>query len=52
MANAIGPFSAVFTTYQTQKLPGSKTTTPEWIFVLGGIGIVFGLLMYGYNIIM
>ncbi len=52
VANSIGPFSAIYTTYTTYTLPGSSTTTEKWIFVFGGIGIVVGLLTYGYNIIM
>lgn len=30
VANAIGPFSAILTTYQTYAVPGSKSTTPAW----------------------
>lgn len=52
VANAIGPFAAIYATYQTWAIPGSSSVTPLWIFAMGGLGIVFGLLMYGYNIIM
>jgi len=52
VANAIGPFSAIYNTYMTAAIPSSKSTTPEWIFVLGAGGMVIGLMMYGYNIIM
>jgi hypothetical protein len=51
VANAMGPFSAIYSVYTTHKIPGSKSEAPRWIFVLGGFGIVLGLLMYGYNII-
>eukprot|EP00955_Chlamydomonas_euryale_P080615 363443-Chlamydomonas_euryale.AAC.6 len=52
VANAIGPFSAIYTVYRTYAVPGSSSTTPKWIFVMGGIFIVVGLATYGYNIIM
>lgn len=52
VANSIGPFSAIFTTYQTHKVPTSKTDTPKWIFAMGSSLLVIGLLTYGYNIIM
>ena len=52
VANSIGPFSAIYAVYTTHAIPGSSATTPEWMFVLGGIAIMLGLLMYGYNIIL
>jgi sodium-dependent phosphate transporter len=52
VANSIGPFSAIYTTYRTHAVPSSKTTTPKWIFAMGGSLIVIGLCTYGYNIIM
>eukprot|EP00195_Chlamydomonas_chlamydogama_P005795 CAMPEP_0202904830 /NCGR_PEP_ID=MMETSP1392-20130828/31296_1 /ASSEMBLY_ACC=CAM_ASM_000868 /TAXON_ID=225041 /ORGANISM="Chlamydomonas chlamydogama, Strain SAG 11-48b" /LENGTH=650 /DNA_ID=CAMNT_0049592659 /DNA_START=226 /DNA_END=2178 /DNA_ORIENTATION=+ len=51
VANSIGPFSAMYYTYTTYKVPSSSTETEKWIFVFGGVGIVLGLIMYGYNII-
>eukprot|EP00798_Chlamydomonas_sp_ICE-L_P004399 gene4399-14523_t len=51
VANAVGPFSAIFYVYENRKIPGSSVTAPIWIFVFGGVGIVIGLIMYGYNII-
>eukprot|EP00798_Chlamydomonas_sp_ICE-L_P004403 gene4403-14528_t len=51
VANAVGPFAAIFYVYEEWKIPGSKTNPPHWIFVFGGVGIVIGLVMYGYNII-
>ncbi|KAG1673068.1 hypothetical protein FOA52_013137 [Chlamydomonas sp. UWO 241] len=52
VANAMGPFSAIYYTYQTWLVPGSSAATPKWIFAMGGAGIVIGLATYGYNIIM
>jgi len=51
VANAIGPFSAIMTVYGTRAVPGSNSNTQMWVYVLGGIGIVVGLMMYGYTII-
>eukprot|EP00798_Chlamydomonas_sp_ICE-L_P019926 gene19926-26630_t len=51
VANAVGPFSAIFFAYENWKIPGSSVTAPIWIFFFGGVGIVLGLVMYGYNII-
>eukprot|EP00798_Chlamydomonas_sp_ICE-L_P027487 gene27487-4794_t len=51
VANAVGPFAAIFYVYENWELPGSKTQAPKWIFVFGGVGIVVGLVMYGYHII-
>jgi hypothetical protein len=47
VANSIGPFSAIYTTYRTHAVPSSKTTTPKWIFAMGGSLIVVGLITYG-----
>ncbi|KAG1675223.1 hypothetical protein FOA52_016253 [Chlamydomonas sp. UWO 241] len=52
VANAMGPFSAIYYTYQTWLVPGSSAAAPKWIFAIGGAGIVIGLATYGYNIIM
>eukprot|EP00798_Chlamydomonas_sp_ICE-L_P015706 gene15706-21816_t len=51
VANSVGPFSAIFFVYENWGLPGSKTHAPKWIFVFGGVGIVLGLVIYGYHII-
>ena len=40
VANSIGPFSAIYTTYQTYAVPSGTTPTEKWIFVFGGVGIV------------
>ncbi len=52
VANSIGPFAGIYTTYQTHAVPTGSAETEKWIFVMGGIGIVIGLMTYGYNIIM
>lgn len=52
IANAAGPFSAIYWTYRNYTVPGSNVATPEWIFVMIALGLVVGLIMYGYNIIL
>ena len=52
VANAIGPFSGIYTTFQTYAVPTGSAQTEKWIFAIGGVGIVLGLMTYGYNIIM
>lgn len=49
VANSVGPFAAIVTTYQISRL-NKKAETPKWILAFGGVGIVVGLGTYGYNI--
>lgn len=49
VANAIGPIAAVIAIYNTGSV-SSKNAVPKWILVLGAVGIVFGLLIYGYRL--
>lgn len=52
VANAMGPFAAIWDIYRNQEIRGEKdkSSVPEWILVIGGAGIVAGLATYGYNI--
>ncbi len=50
VANAVGPFAAIWYVYQTHTV-ASSVPVPQWILALGGAGIVVGLATYGYNII-
>ncbi|KAK9830393.1 hypothetical protein WJX72_011509 [[Myrmecia] bisecta] len=50
VANAIGPYSAVYAIWSTGKVP-TQTSVEDWILALGGAGIVVGLATYGYKII-
>lgn len=50
VANAIGPFAAIWAVYNTSTVTNSFPT-PKWILALGGSGIVIGLATYGYNVI-
>ncbi|CAN0448920.1 unnamed protein product [Pylaiella littoralis] len=53
VANAMGPFSAVYLTYTTGAVEseGNLGNNAFWILGLGGLGIVAGLSLYGYKII-
>lgn len=49
VANSIGPMSAIITIYQTGVI-NSNTGVQKWILAYGGVGIVLGLLCYGYKV--
>jgi solute carrier family 20 (sodium-dependent phosphate transporter) len=49
VANAVGPFAAIYSIWRTSAV-GSKAATPEWILVMGGLGMSLGLATYGYKI--
>ena len=50
VANAIGPFAALFTIYMSNGVLDKKSSMGDdayWILGLGGVGIAIGLLVYG-----
>ena len=51
VANAIGPVAAIVGIVQSGGEIASKSATPIWILVLGGVGIVVGLVTYGHKVI-
>jgi len=51
VANAIGPVAAVVSLVQNTGEIVAKSSTPIWILILGGGGIVFGLATYGHKVI-
>jgi sodium-dependent phosphate transporter len=54
VANAIGPYAAIISIYTNEGDMGKKVDMGDhayWILGMGGIGITFGLLLYGYKII-
>jgi len=51
VANAIGPVAAIFSIVTSGGEIAQKSLMPIWILLLGGVGIVFGLLMYGHKVI-
>lgn len=51
VANAIGPVAAVVSIVSSGGEVAAKSMLPLWVLVLGGIGIVIGLMMYGKKVI-
>jgi PiT family inorganic phosphate transporter len=49
VANAIGPLAAIVGVLDTGTI-AAKSKVPDWILLLGGIGIVVGLATYGYKV--
>lgn len=52
VANAIGPLAAVVGVVETGGVFAQESSVPEWILLLGGVGIVIGLATWGYRVIM
>jgi len=50
VANAIGPVAAVVSVAQTGGTVQAESTVPLWILFIGGVGIVLGLVLYGYRV--
>ena len=50
VANAIAPLSAVLAIYKDGKV-STKSEVQKWVLALGGAGIVVGLALYGYKLI-
>ncbi len=51
VANAVGPVAAVVGIVQSGGEVAQKSAMPIWILLLGGVGIVAGLAMYGRRVI-
>ena len=53
VANAIGPFVTIYTIYMTNELSkkNDMDDSAYWILGMGGVGIAFGLYLYGKKII-
>jgi len=49
VANAIAPLSAMLLIYRTGEIK-SKSPVETWILAYGGVGIVVGLLIFGYRV--
>jgi PiT family inorganic phosphate transporter len=50
VANAVGPVAAVVHVSRTGTVTGA-VPVPEWLLMLGGLGIVVGLATWGYKVI-
>ena len=51
VANAVGPLAAVVSIVQSGGEVTQKSAMASWILLLGGVGIVAGLVMYGKKVI-
>lgn len=51
VANAIGPVAAVVSIVNGGGVIEQKSMLPTWILLLGAMGIVAGLVMYGHKVI-
>jgi PiT family inorganic phosphate transporter len=51
VAIAVGPMAAVITIAQSRGHELYQTLLPAWITLLGTVGVILGLLMYGWKII-
>eukprot|EP00794_Sanderia_malayensis_P011842 gene11842-13072_t len=50
VSNAIGPVISIWIIYRTGLVVG-KASTPIWILLYGGVGIVIGLFLWGRRVI-
>ncbi len=50
VANAIGPLAAVYSIVEAGGDIASKSAIPSWVLFVGGGGIVFGLVTYGFKV--
>lgn len=51
VGNAIAPLAVIFYIMQNKAVPIQQLDIPNWILVLGGLGIVAGLAVQGKNVI-
>ena len=52
VANAIGPLAAIVSVIQSGGEVAAKSIVPAWVLLLGASGIVVGLSMLGYRVMM
>ncbi len=51
VANAIGPVAAIVSVINSGGMVAQNSPVPNWVLLLGAIGIVLGLMMYGHKVI-
>jgi PiT family inorganic phosphate transporter len=51
VANAIGPFAAIYDTVTTGGISVGETGIPLWIMLIGALGLAIGLGVYGSTLI-
>ncbi|MFO7552692.1 MAG: anion permease [Haliea sp.] len=52
VANAVGPLAAVANTVMSGGIISSQAPLPWWILMVGALGIVVGLVTYGWKVIL
>lgn len=52
VANAVGPLAAIVSTVQSSGEIAATAAVPWWILLVGGMGIVVGLITYGWRVIL
>jgi len=50
VANAVAPICAVLAIYESGAL-SAKAPVPRWVLVMGAFGIIIGLALFGYKVI-
>jgi PiT family inorganic phosphate transporter len=50
VANAVGPMAAIIS-IASEGAVAQESATPAWVLLVGGVGIVLGLAMYGRKVI-
>jgi PiT family inorganic phosphate transporter len=50
VANAIGPLAGAYQAFRGGGIV-NKAVMPDWLLVIGGVGIVVGLATYGYKVV-
>lgn len=51
VANAVGPVAAIVSIVTNNGVIAQQSIMPVWILLLGAVGIVAGLIMYGHKVI-
>jgi PiT family inorganic phosphate transporter len=51
VANAVGPVAAIVSIVTNNGVIAQNSIMPVWILLLGAVGIVAGLMMYGHKVI-
>ncbi|MDF1821026.1 MAG: inorganic phosphate transporter [Alcanivoracaceae bacterium] len=50
VANAVGPLAAIYSVMTNEGVIGAKAVLPQWILLVGGLGIVSGLAILGVKV--
>jgi len=52
VSNAIGPFAAIYSLWKCYPLIGIslQVEVPPWILIMGGLGLAFGLTLFGQSV--